>query len=142
MQGLHLTADLYDCQCAAALMTAVEDLRQHCLDAVSAAGLQAVAHEFHTFPATQAGPGGVTGAVLLAESHLCLHTWPELRAVTFDVYVCNFGGDRSASAKMLFERMVALFAPTRIERNSFARGTASSPVCIDAYLAASGSAYR
>jgi hypothetical protein len=40
------------------------------------------------------GFGGVTGVVLLAESHLAVHTWPAA-AVTLDVYVCN-SGDNSA----------------------------------------------
>jgi spermidine synthase len=34
--------------------------------------------------------------VLLAESHLALHTWPERAGVTLDVYVCNFSTDNSA----------------------------------------------
>jgi S-adenosylmethionine decarboxylase len=60
-------------------------LSEHCLQAVAACGLQAVAQLFHTFPDTHHGPGGVTATVLLAESHLCLHTWPEQHAVTLDV---------------------------------------------------------
>ena len=36
-----------------------------------------------------------SGAVLLAESHLAIHTWPERRGVTLDVYVCNFTADNT-----------------------------------------------
>ena len=77
---------------------------------------------FHTFPDTGHGPGGVTATVLLAESHLCVHTWPEQRAVTLDVYVCNFGGDRSARARALLEAMVALFRSGHVERRALQRG--------------------
>ena len=77
MQGLHLTADLYNCRCAPAWLTDADPLGDWCVAAVQAAGLQAVGQLFHTFPATEHGPGGVTATVLLAESHVCVHTWPE-----------------------------------------------------------------
>jgi S-adenosylmethionine decarboxylase len=77
---------------------------------------------FHTFPATEHGPGGVTATVLLAESHLCVHTWPEQQAVTLDVYVCNFGGDHSAKAQALLTDLQTLFDPTHAELSSLARG--------------------
>lgn len=122
MQGLHLTADLHDCQCDARWLTDAQALGGHCTAAVREAGLQAVGALFHTFPATAEGPGGVTATVLLAESHLCVHTWPERRAVTLDVYVCNFGGDHSAKARQLLDALVALFAPRHAVRQSLQRG--------------------
>ena len=101
MQGLHLTADLHNCRCDPVWMLNAEKLGAWCLQAVTASGLQSVNQLFHTFPATEHGPGGVTATVLLAESHLCVHTWPEQKAVTLDVYVCNFGGNHSAKARAL-----------------------------------------
>jgi len=124
MHGLHLTADLTRCACDAALLTDAERLGALCVQAVADAGLQAVAQLFHTFPATPHGPGGVTATVLLAESHLCVHTWPETSAVTLDVYVCNFGGDHSAKAHALMGALQALFQPAAQQRNTLLRGTA------------------
>ena len=69
-----------------------------------------------------AGPGGVTGVVLLAESHLAVHTWPELGAVTLDVYVCNLAGDNSAKARALLAALEAAFAPGRVEHHEVQRG--------------------
>jgi S-adenosylmethionine decarboxylase len=123
MQGLHLTADLHQCRCASAWLTDAELLGARCVRAVTSAGLQAVAQVVHAFPATAHGPGGVTATVLLAESHLCVHTWPEQAAVTLDVYVCNFGGDHSAKAHGLMDTLIALFEPARVERNSLTRGS-------------------
>ena len=125
MQGLHLTADLYQCQCDPAWLTDAGRLGPECVGAVRSAGLQPVGELFHTFDATPAGPGGVTATVLLAESHLCVHTWPERGSVTLDVYVCNFGGDNSAKAHALMESLVALFAPSWTERRSLERGEAA-----------------
>ncbi|NVO07388.1 MAG: adenosylmethionine decarboxylase [Rhodoferax sp.] len=122
MQGLHLTADLYGCACDAALLTDANRLGALCVQAVSDAGLQAVAHLFHTFPDSVHGPGGVTATVLLAESHLCVHTWPETAAVTLDVYVCNFGGDHSAKAHALMAALQALFKPAESTLNQLVRG--------------------
>jgi S-adenosylmethionine decarboxylase len=122
MQGLHLTADLHDCACAPHWLTDASALGERCVQAVASAGLQAVAQLFYTFAATQHGPGGVTATVLLAESHLCVHTWPEQSAVTLDVYVCNFGGDHSAKAEMLLESLTSLLQPVQVQVNRLVRG--------------------
>jgi S-adenosylmethionine decarboxylase len=122
MQGLHITADLHDCRCDAFWLVDAERVGGQCVAAVQAAGLQPVARLFHAFAATGAEPSGFTATVLLAESHLCLHTWPELRAVTLDVYVCNFGADHSAKAEALMDTLVALFQPAQVERHRLMRG--------------------
>jgi len=119
MQGLHLTADLRGCAPGNPAMTDPDALRRRCLAAVAAAALRPVGELFHRFPA----PGGVTGVVLLAESHLAVHTWPELAAVTLDVYVCNLGADNSAKAHALLDTLLGVFEPARVERQSLLRGT-------------------
>ena len=122
MQGLHLTADLHHCQCDSAWLTDAPRLGAACLQAVQAAGLQAVGHLFHAFPPVGTAPSGVTAAILLAESHLCVHTWPEQQAVTLDVYVCNFGGDHSAKAQALMDALLQLFQPRNAIHHRIARG--------------------
>ena len=126
MQGLHLTADLYQCRCDAAWLTDAGKLGPWCVQAVQAVGLQPVNQLFHTFPATASGAGGVTATVLLAESHVCLHTWPEQMAVTVDVYVCNFGADHSAKARGLMHALVDRFQPEWTEQRSLDRGNDDS----------------
>jgi S-adenosylmethionine decarboxylase proenzyme len=124
MQGLHLTADLRDCRGAAALLTDVDALRTLCIAAVAEAGLAPVAELFHRFaPAASGGQTGITGVVLLAESHLAVHTWPELGGATIDAYVCNFGADNSARAHRLLDQLVAAFAPMRIRRQQLERSS-------------------
>jgi S-adenosylmethionine decarboxylase proenzyme len=121
MHGLHLTADLRGCAATAPPMVAAGALRSLCLQAVADVGLRPVGELFHPFPA----PGGVTGVVLLAESHLAVHTWPELGAVTLDVYVCNLAGDNSAKARALLAALEAAFMPGRVEHHEVQRGALS-----------------
>jgi S-adenosylmethionine decarboxylase len=131
MHGLHLTADLSECPVDGPVhrrvMTDPAALRTICLDAVRAAGLTAVGELFHRFDAAPGAaadePVGITGVVLLAESHLAVHTWPEIASVTLDAYVCNLGADNSARAHALIDALIAAFAPGRIERHALERGT-------------------
>jgi S-adenosylmethionine decarboxylase len=129
MQGLHLTADLRGCAPTLPAMTELDALRRLCLGAVRAAGLAPVGELFHRFPPPpdEAAPVGITGVVLLAESHLAVHTWPEIGAVTLDVYVCNFGTENSAKAHALTDALEAAFAPTQVERHALRRGALATP---------------
>lgn len=127
MQGLHLTADLYDCQCAPHWLTDASALLPACERAAAAAGLTPVARLGHTFAATDLGPGGVTATVLLAESHLCVHTWPEQAAVTLDVYVCNMGGDHSHRARSLLDTLLRHFDPDSTQQHTLHRGAVATP---------------
>ena len=116
--GLHLIGDLYGCRGHAGLMTDAPALEAFCKQAVLDAGLTIVGSLFHSFGVGQ----GVTGAVVLAESHLAVHTWPELDAVTLDLYVCNFSQDNSAAARAAFDALIAAFQPMRCERRELLRG--------------------
>lgn len=121
MNGLHLTADLRGVDPALACMTDSAVLGNLCREAVVAAGLQGVAELMHRFGPAD-GQSGITGVVLLAESHLAVHTWPELGGVTLDVYVCNYAGDNSEKAERLMARLIAAFAPAQLSRQALARG--------------------
>lgn len=98
-----------------------ELLGRLCHDAVVRAGLTGVAELMHRFGPAD-GQSGITGVVLLAESHLAVHTWPELGAVTLDVYVCNYGSDNSDKARALLDALIEVFRPTDISRQQLLRG--------------------
>lgn len=122
MHGLHLTAELYGCP-ARPLLSDEAALRALCETAVADAGLQAVGAVFHRFAPVDAHAPGLTGVVLLAESHVAVHTWPEIGVVTLDVYVCNRGQDNRAAAQMLMDALVSAFAPREARRQAMVRGT-------------------
>mgnify|MGYP000861601881 FL=1 len=121
MQGLHLIAELSQCRCDSRLLLDAEVLRELCLAVCAEPGLTPVGQIFHQFRSQQE-PAGATGAVVLAESHLAVHTWPELAAVTLDLYVCNFSQDNSAAARAAFERLLKAFAPDQTVQREIERG--------------------
>lgn len=50
-----------------------------------------------------------TIAICLKESHICIHTWPEFKQLTLDVYLCNYLQDNTAKVKAITEEYVTYF---------------------------------
>ena len=75
--------------------------------------LHVLDQRWHTFPA----PGGITGIVLLSESHLTLHTFPERGVVTFNLYCCRPKPDWPWA-----ERLRDLLGATHVQVRSHRRG--------------------
>ena len=117
MNGLHILAEFHACSGGRRLLCDAVALAAVCRRACADAGLTVVAEAFHQFPAA-----GATGALVLAESHLAIHTWPELDAVTLDLYVCNHSRDNRAAAEAAYNVLSAEFKPGRIVRRDVARG--------------------
>jgi len=117
MDGIHLLGEWYECPADTPEFTRSASLRALCLDSVREAGLTTVGDSFHQF-----APQGVTGTVLLAESHLAIHTWPEYGFVTVDVYVCNLATDNSEKAKRLFNALQSAMKPKRTKYQEIVRG--------------------
>ena len=117
MKGLHLTADLYRCRCEAAWLTDAAKLGEWCLAAVQAVGLEPIAQVFHPLPG-----GGVSGTVLMAGAHVCLHTWSGEKAAAVDVYVGDAATDQSAKARGLMYAMINRIQPEWTEQRSLDRG--------------------
>ena len=122
MQGLHLTADLYRCRCEAAWLADAAMLQEWCLASVEAVGLLTVDRLFRTLPAPPQGRGGISATVLMADGHVCLHTWPDEKAVSADVYVGSTSGDQTAKARGLMFALVQRFQPEWTEQRSLDRG--------------------
>ncbi len=111
MKGLHIIADLYQCESHAQLVSA-KKLRLLCMKACQNAGLTALFEHFYQFDSfDQVQDGGATGAVILAESHLAIHTWPETANATLDIYVCNVSADNSTKAEKLYAELLTCLKP-------------------------------
>jgi len=117
MNGLHLIGDLTGCRCDPQRLLDGEGFRATCIAMVEAAGLTTMDATFHQFEGS-----GFTGTVVLAESHLAIHTWPERQGLTLDVYVCNYSDDNSAKARKLFALLVEYFDPAESALHEVDRG--------------------
>jgi len=80
-------------------------------EAVAAGGFQLLHQYVHQFE-----PQGVTGAAVLSESHIALHSWPEHGILFVDIATCA-GAELTERA---FERICELFAHTQIKRQNVA----------------------
>lgn len=125
MDGLHILANLYRCRGEARYLSDARALRERCVAAIERAGLTALGDLFSQFPGADGAPdpaAGVTGCVVLAESHVAIHTWPEIACVTLDAYVCNYSRDNTARARALVDELSALFQPEDCVRDEVRRG--------------------
>ncbi len=72
-------------------------------------GLIEVGYSCHEFD-----NGSFTAAVCLMESHICIHTWPEFKQLTLDVYLCNYLNDNSAKVRTVAKAFTDYFGGTII----------------------------
>lgn len=122
MKGLHIVADLYDCQKGELLVSSAK-LRAACVKACTDAGLTVLGDHFIQFDGIDATQnGGSTGAVVLAESHLAIHTWPERDGATLDVYVCNYTCDNTSKAEAVYKTLARLLKPAEVLVERIQRG--------------------
>jgi S-adenosylmethionine decarboxylase len=70
--------------CSAEVISRVEAVEQIMVRAAEVANVQVWAISFHRF-----SPNGVSGVVVISESHLSVHTWPEEGYVALDIYTCG-----------------------------------------------------
>jgi S-adenosylmethionine decarboxylase proenzyme len=122
VKGLHIIADLYHCQ-QGELLNSSDQLRKLCVTACKDVGLTVLGDHFYQFDGAHGTQdGGATGAVVLAESHLAVHTWPERAGATLDVYVCNFTADNTRKAEALYATLVKALKPGDVMVERVMRG--------------------
>ncbi len=93
-----------------------------CVHECRDAGLTPLGTYFYQFHDDNGKAAGVTGTVVLAESHLAIHTWPESGDITLDVYVCNYSRDNSERARRVFRRVIEHLAPESSVVHTVVRG--------------------
>ncbi|WP_373976060.1 adenosylmethionine decarboxylase [Chitinibacter sp. SCUT-21] len=109
--GRHLIADLQGCDVAALADPAL--IAKAMLAAAQAGQATVLQQHFHHFGAGQ----GVTGMLLLMESHISIHTWPEHGYAAVDLFMCG-----AANAEAALAVLEQLLRAQRIERQVMIRG--------------------
>lgn len=111
--GKHWLVEFYGCP--PVRLSGVKEVEQILCEAASEAGATIVETRFHQF-----APWGVSGIVIIQESHLSIHTWPEHGFAAFDLFTCD--------AEILADKTLALlktaFGAAHMVVRQFDRGDA------------------
>ena len=107
--GIHLLAEFW----YGKIIEDPKEIKRILIEAVKKANNTPLKVTIHKFQ-----PQGITGIVLLAESHVAVHTWPEYNYVAIDIYTC---GDK-ANPKKALEYLKKQFQPEKVEIKVIKRG--------------------
>ncbi len=80
--GRQILVEFYDCE--QAKINDVDFIETVMIDAANASKATIISHNFHKF-----SPYGVSGVVVIAESHITIHTWPEHNYAAVDIFTCG-----------------------------------------------------
>lgn len=107
----HTLLEFYDCD--ASLLKRAREVKTLLCDAVREGGGTIVKAVFHNF-----SPYGVSGVVVITESHVTIHTWPEYAYAAVDIFSCSEKLDHAAIRKQLKQALRS----RRVTGKSFRRG--------------------
>jgi S-adenosylmethionine decarboxylase len=98
--GRHLLMELEDCN--EEILNNLDTLKGAMLTAANEAGATVMGESFHRF-----NPHGISGVVVVAESHLFIHTWPEYGYAAADIFTCGTTVQPEKAAEVLIEKLGA-----------------------------------
>ena len=96
--GIHLMLDLKGCN--PELLDDLPYIKDAMTRAVEEVGAHVIGESFHQFH-----PQGVTGILAIAESHICIHTWPEHGYAAADIFTCGTTFEPRRAAQILISRL-------------------------------------
>jgi S-adenosylmethionine decarboxylase len=119
--GRHMLVEFTGCE--ATRLSDLAFITEAMLRAAREAGATILTHRFHQFAAPQGGQG-ISGAVIISESHLAIHTWPEHAYAAVDLFTCGESVDPAKAHAVLREALGAKADHTQILARGPARVTA------------------
>ncbi len=96
--GIHIIADMYGV--SPEILARVEKMKEIFEGAVKYAKLSKISSDYYQFR-----PEGASGIILIAESHLSFHTWPEYGLATLDIYTCGNPEQAERAYKYIKEKL-------------------------------------
>ena len=112
-KGKHIIIDMFDCNCKSNILDDKPFLTMKCINAVEITQNKIISIQDHQFI-----PQGISIIVMLAESHLSLHTYPEENYVSIDIYSCGL----NATPEKTLPFFNALFEPQFVKCVEITRG--------------------
>ncbi|KXX69685.1 adenosylmethionine decarboxylase [Flammeovirga sp. SJP92] len=109
--GKQLLGELYSCNHEA--LNSPEVMKKVMEEAALAANATIVQSVFHHF-----SPYGVSGVVVIQESHFAIHTWPEHQFVSVDFYTCG----ETAFPEKAMEHLIEVLSPSKYDLKEVKRG--------------------
>jgi S-adenosylmethionine decarboxylase len=100
--GLHIIANLASAEVD--LLKDFKPLQTFLNQLIAENNLKKVGEVYHSFP-----NAGYTAVIGLTESHLSIHTWPELEYITFDIFVSNYLKDNTQVTRHVYEETKKYF---------------------------------
>ena len=99
--GRHMLLELYDCPLE--ILNNIQQIEDILVNVVDRVNATLISKSFHQF-----SPYGVSGVVVIAESHITIHTWPEHRYAAIDVFTCDDSVDYNLVESILVDQFKAL----------------------------------
>jgi len=113
--GRHLLLELYDCN--SELLNHIKNIEEILIDAAKIVHATIIETSFHHF-----SPYGVSGVVVIAESHLTIHTWPEYNYAALDIFTC----DETMNIDKVVDFLCEKFSANKFEKKLIKRGLIKS----------------
>ena len=99
--GRHLLVEYFGC--SEEILNHLGQIEWHMAKAAETAGATVIGKDFHPF-----APHGVSGVVIIQESHLTIHTWPEMQYAAVDIFTCGDEVDPWKAYKYLYDALSAV----------------------------------
>ena len=112
--GLHILSEFSSEK--AEQLTSFYDCKDLFDELVTSNQLEKVGEVYHDFE-----NGGFTAVICLTESHLSIHTWPEFKLATFDIFLSNYQKDNTQKVKNIYKSVLAFFDGKELQKNEIVR---------------------
>ena len=109
--GRHILVEFTGCN--ADVLNDVSAIEKSMIEAAQIAGATVISSNFHHF-----SPWGVSGVVVIQESHLAIHTWPEYQYASVDLFTCGETVDPWVSFEFLKKALQATYSALELNRGS------------------------
>lgn len=120
--GNQYLAEFYGC--CVDILNSKDRIREAMIQAANIAKATIVADVFHEF-----NPHGISGVVVIAESHIAIHSWPEHKCAAIDIFTCSDKMNPQAA----IDYLKSVFKAQKVEVKAIARGQVDeAAICSDA----------